>query len=188
MKQCVVVYFILARADALLGAPCARFRRRGSPSWAQPPPSGDGLFGALAAFFRPPADFELSPAAAVVVDELCREDGWDVELELGSLPARAAGGTGTLVRSSQASPTVVLAARAEGPRAGRPRPASPASIRGSPDASRRLGPLPKPPRSRPLRARVVVVVSRRCSRSLRGSGRGILLPPPVYIFREGRCH
>ena len=109
--QCVVVYFILVRADALLGAPCARFRRRGLPSWAQPPPSGDGLFGALAAFFRPPADFELSPAAAAAVDELCREDGWDVELELGSLPARAAGGTGTLVRSSQASPTVGLAAR-----------------------------------------------------------------------------
>ena len=73
--------------------------------WAQqPPPSGDGLLGAIASFFRAPTDFELSPAAAAVVAELCREEGWDIELELGSLPARAAGGTGTLVRSSQASP------------------------------------------------------------------------------------
>ena len=80
--------------------------------WAQqPPPSGDGLLGAIASFFRAPTDFELSPAAAAVVAELCREEGWDIELELGSLPARAAGGTGTLVRSSQASPTVGLAAR-----------------------------------------------------------------------------
>ena len=95
-------------------------------------------------------------------------------------PRRAPGGAPPpvviVVVPRARGPTVVVAARAEGPRAGRPRPASPASIRGSPDASRRLGPLPKPPRSRPLRARVVVVVSRRRSRSLRGSGRGILLP------------
>ena len=38
--------------------------------------------------------------------QLCRRDGWELTLELGSAPARAAGGTGELARG--ASPTVAV--------------------------------------------------------------------------------